>query len=125
MRVRRTLKPVLFAALVAIAAIIITAVIALPRLHTFSFARSVLPYPTAWDQIREGDSVAEVTVRCPDHHTEGFKRKGRSWYYDRHLYGFWSMYVVYDAEDRVQSKRFRLRLGTRQFYRDYVYGSDV
>jgi hypothetical protein len=91
------------------------------RLQSLKGAKSLLPYPAAWDQIQVGDSQTDAVRKCPDKHQEFHYAKG-NFYYDNHFYGFWSMYIVYDSANKVQAKRFTLRIGTKEIFHDFRYG---
>jgi hypothetical protein len=102
-------------------AIVVACAFMLPQLSSLSFAQSILPYPRAWDRIQRGDSLEAVTATCPDRHSEHFNLNGKGFYHSVHLYGSWRMYVAFDSNDRVESKRLTLRIGTRQLYKQYDY----
>jgi hypothetical protein len=96
-------------------------------LQTLSGARCLLPYNTAWDQIHVGDTRSDVDRKCPDKQNASFNERGDN-YYDERFYGYWKMYIEYDASSKVCAKRFWLYIGKRypsRLYKVFTYGADA
>ncbi len=76
-----------------------------------SRARSIFPYPIAWDKVKVGDPKAAVAGECPNidqsqHGVSGDVCRAKS------RWGWWTLRLAYDDKDRTREKRLSYTLGS-------------
>ena len=91
-------------------------------LQSLSGARLLFPYPTSWHDIRVGDASTTVVTKCPLLDRTLHDAKG-DFCYSRHLFGWWTLQVHYDDQDRVARTNWVLRVGTRKHFKILRYDS--
>jgi hypothetical protein len=82
--------------------------------------RPYIAPPKAWSQIHIGDSVEQVRTKWPTVIQDLHDDKG-DFCYRRLLLGHWRMWIIYGPGDRVLRKYCVLRLGTRNFFKNFSF----
>lgn len=85
-----------------------------------SRARSLFPYPAAWDQVKVGDSAATAAAKCPkldqsQHAVAGDTCRAQA------KAGWWTLHLAYDDKGRVREKRFVYSLGSTRALKEFEF----
>jgi len=87
-------------------------------------AAVIRPYtapPKAWSQIHIGDSAGQVRAMRPSVDQYLHDIKG-DFCYRPLVLGYWRLWIIYGDDDRVSKKYCFLRLGTRNYFKDFEFG---